>query len=70
MAQPQPVAVVSMDGVPLNENDPAVNRIRWADVTWTCRRAEGWNSCLRGPAEGVQAQLITRIVDTGRGGRE
>ncbi len=65
--QPEPVAVVSMDGVPLNEYDPAVNRIRWAthlDVP-PGGRVE---FALKGPAEGVQAQLITRFVDTGAAG--
>jgi FtsP/CotA-like multicopper oxidase with cupredoxin domain len=65
--QPEPVAVVSMDGVPLNKYDPAVNHVRWAthlDVP-PGGRVE---FALKGPAEGVQAQLITRFVDTGAAG--
>lgn len=65
--KPQPVALVSMDGVPLNEDNPAVNRVRWSthlDVP-PGGRVE---FALQGPAEGVPAQLITRFVDTGSAG--
>ena len=65
--QASPLAEVSVDGVPVNENDPAVNRVRWAthlDVP-PGGRVE---FALQGPAKGVQAQLITRFVDTGTAG--
>lgn len=63
----QPIAVVSMDGVPLNEYDPAANHILWTShlAVPPGGRIE---FVVKGPAEGVQALLVTRTVDTGPDG--
>ena len=63
----QPLPVVALDGVPVNENDLAVNHILWRSnlVVPPGGRVE---FVLKGPPEGVHAELITRTVDTGPDG--
>ncbi len=63
----QPLAQVSLDGVPLNENDLAVNHILWTShlAVPPGGRIE---FVLKGPGEGVNAAFITRTVDTGPDG--
>ena len=63
----QPLAVVALDGIPVNESDPAVNHILWKSnlVVPPGARVE---FVLKGPPEGVPAELITRTVDTGPDG--
>jgi FtsP/CotA-like multicopper oxidase with cupredoxin domain len=64
---PQPVGVVSLDGVPINENGLARNRILWVEHVFLppSGRVE-W--IFKGVPQGVRARLITRSVDTGPAG--
>ena len=64
---PQPMGVVSMDGVPINEGAPTENRIVWQShaLLPPGGRIE---FIYKGPAEGARASLVTRTVDTGPAG--
>jgi FtsP/CotA-like multicopper oxidase with cupredoxin domain len=65
--QPQSLGVVSLDGVPINENGMAQDRILWADHVFLppSGRVE-W--IFKGLPKGASARLITRSVDTGPAG--
>ena len=63
----QPLAEVSLDGVPLNEKDLAVNQILWTSHL-SVPPGGRIEFVLRGPGEGVNAEFITRTVDTGPDG--
>ena len=65
--QPLSLGVVALDGVPMNENGMARDRILWADHVFLppAGRAE-W--IFKGLPEGANARLITRSVDTGPAG--
>ncbi len=64
---PQPLGVVALDGVPLNENGV------WGERTLPVSHvvlppAGRVEFVIAGPAEGVHASLVTRAVDTGPAG--
>ena len=65
--QPQPVGVVSLDGVPINENGMARNRILWTSRVMLppAGRVE---FIFKGLAEGQTGSFVTRSVDTGPAG--
>jgi FtsP/CotA-like multicopper oxidase with cupredoxin domain len=64
---PQAMGVVSMDGVPIDEDGMAENRIVWQShvLLPPGGRIE---FIYNGPAEGARASLVTRSVDTGPAG--
>jgi FtsP/CotA-like multicopper oxidase with cupredoxin domain len=64
---PQPLGIVALDGVPLNENGNPANAIEWRDHIGVPPggRVE---FIITGPPAGVPALLVTRTVDTGQGG--
>lgn len=63
----QPLGVVALDGVPINENGMAGGRVIWEKHVGIPPggRVE---FILKGPPEGVQGKLITLSVNTGSGG--
>ncbi len=63
----QPLGIVALDGVPLNENGNPANAIEWRDHIGLPPggRVE---FIAPGPPAGVPALLVTRTVDTGQGG--
>ena len=63
----QPLGIVAIDGVPLNENGNPANAIEWRDHIGLPPggRVE---FIVAGPPAGVPALLVTRTVDTGQGG--
>jgi FtsP/CotA-like multicopper oxidase with cupredoxin domain len=65
--QPQPIGVVSLDGVPMNENGLARDRVLWTDHLFLppAGRVE---FIFKGVPKGDEARLITRSVDTGPAG--
>jgi FtsP/CotA-like multicopper oxidase with cupredoxin domain len=64
---PQPMGVVGLDGVPINEDGMAANRIIWQShvLMPPGGRIE---FVFKGVAAGARATLITRSVDTGPAG--
>jgi FtsP/CotA-like multicopper oxidase with cupredoxin domain len=65
--QPQSLGVVSVDGVPINENGMARDRILWVSHVFLPPGARV--ECIfAGVAAGADARLITRSVDTGPAG--
>jgi FtsP/CotA-like multicopper oxidase with cupredoxin domain len=64
---PQPMGVVSLDGVPINEDGMAGNRILWNSHV-LLPPAGRIEFIFKGPAEGSHASLVTRSVDTGPAG--
>jgi FtsP/CotA-like multicopper oxidase with cupredoxin domain len=64
---PQPMGVVALDGVPINEDGMAGNRILW-ETHVLLPPAGRIEFIFKGPAEGSRATLITRPVDTGPAG--
>jgi FtsP/CotA-like multicopper oxidase with cupredoxin domain len=65
--KPQSIGVVSLDGVPINENGLTPDRIFWTDHVFLppAARAE---FIVKGMRAGTRAQFITRSVDTGPAG--
>ena len=65
--QPLSIGVVSLDGVPINENGMARNRTLWVDHVFLppAGRVE---FIFKGIPKEAQAQFITRSVDTGPAG--
>ncbi|MBB6143550.1 FtsP/CotA-like multicopper oxidase with cupredoxin domain [Silvibacterium bohemicum] len=65
--KPQSMAVVALDGEPLDENGMTPDRILWADHVFLppAGRVE---FLFKGLPQGAQARLITRSVDTGPAG--
>ncbi|HMG86675.1 MAG TPA: multicopper oxidase domain-containing protein [Terracidiphilus sp.] len=63
----QPLGLVAMDGVPMSHDDPQGELVNWQKhlVVPPGARVE---FILDGPAEGEDALLVTRTVDTGPGG--
>jgi len=61
---PQPFGVVSLDGVPIDENGMAAGRILWEDHV-LLPPAGRMEFIFKGIPEGAHASLITRSVDTG-----
>jgi FtsP/CotA-like multicopper oxidase with cupredoxin domain len=64
---PQSLGVVAMDGVPMTHDDPQGEVVNWQKhlVIPPGARVE---FVVDGPAEGEDALLVTRTVDTGPGG--
>jgi FtsP/CotA-like multicopper oxidase with cupredoxin domain len=64
---PQRLGVVAMDGVPISHDDPQGETVNWQKhlVIPPGSRVE---FVVDGPAEGEDALLVTRTVDTGPGG--
>jgi FtsP/CotA-like multicopper oxidase with cupredoxin domain len=63
----QPLEIIAMDGVPLNENRLPATGVVWEDHAGLPPggRAE---FIVKGPAEGAVASILTRSVNTGPGG--
>ena len=64
---PQPMGVVSLDGIPINEDGMTQNRIIWQNHV-LLPPAGRIEFVFKGPPEGQRARLITRSVDTGPAG--
>jgi len=64
---PQPMGLVSLDGVPINEDGMAGNRIIWQSHV-LLPPAGRIEFIYKGPPEGARANLVTRTVDTGPAG--
>jgi FtsP/CotA-like multicopper oxidase with cupredoxin domain len=64
---PQPLGLVAMDGVPMNQNDSLKDSV---DTQTHIGLPPGARAefIVTGPAVGVNALLVTRTVDTGPGG--
>jgi FtsP/CotA-like multicopper oxidase with cupredoxin domain len=60
----QPLEIVAMDGVPLNENGLAGTGVVWEDHIGLPPGGRG-EFILKGPAEGAKAVFLTRSVNTG-----
>jgi FtsP/CotA-like multicopper oxidase with cupredoxin domain len=65
--KPQMLGVVSLDGVPINSNGAAQNKIIWQSHI-LMPPAGRVGIIVKGPAAGAQASLITRTIDTGPAG--
>jgi len=65
--KPQMMGVVSLDGIPINENGTSGNRIIWEShvLLPPAGRVE---MIVKGPPEGARASFVTRTVDTGPAG--
>jgi FtsP/CotA-like multicopper oxidase with cupredoxin domain len=64
---PQSLGVVSLDGVPINENGMMRDRVLWTDHVFLPPAARV-EFIFKGLSTGVAARLITRSVDTGPAG--
>lgn len=64
---PQMMGVVSLDGVPINENGMEGNRILWESHV-LLPPAGRVGIIVKGPAEGEEQTFVTRTVDTGPAG--
>ncbi len=64
---PQPMGVVSLDGVPINQDGGAPNRIIWESHI-PMPPGGRVEFVYKGLAEGSQASLVTRSIDTGPAG--
>lgn len=65
--KPQMMGVVSLDGIPINENGMAGNRVLWESHV-LLPPAGRVGVIVKGPPEGVRASFVTRTVDTGPAG--
>jgi FtsP/CotA-like multicopper oxidase with cupredoxin domain len=65
--KPQMLGVVSLDGIPINDNGAAQNKIIWQSHI-LLPPAGRVAIIVKGPAAGAQASLITRTIDTGPAG--
>jgi len=63
----QPLGVVALDGVPINENGVAANRVIWQNHL-ALPPGGRIEFIAKGPPLGAQANLITRSVNTGWAG--
>jgi FtsP/CotA-like multicopper oxidase with cupredoxin domain len=65
--KPQMMGVVSLDGVPINEDDASGNRVIWqSHVLFPPAGRVGM--IVSAPPAGAQASFVTRTVDTGPAG--
>jgi FtsP/CotA-like multicopper oxidase with cupredoxin domain len=64
---PQPLGLVALDGVPLNENGKPGDSVSWQTHLGVPPGARV-EFIMKGPAVGVAAFFVTRSVDTGPGG--
>ena len=65
--KPQPLGLVALDGVPLNQNGSLGNSVSWQTHLGVPPGARV-EFIVQGPSLGVPALLVTRTVDTGPGG--
>ena len=65
--KPEMIGVVSLDGVPIDENGMARNRIIWESHV-LLPPAGRVGVIVKGPPEGVSGSFVTRAVDTGPAG--
>ncbi len=65
--KPQMLGVVSLDGIPINDNGSVQNKIIWQSHI-LMPPAGRVAIIVKGPAAGAQASLITRTIDTGPAG--
>jgi len=65
--KPQPLGLVTMDGVPLNENGMAADFVDWQTHLGVPPGARV-EFIVKGPELGVGGLFVTRTVDTGPGG--
>ncbi len=63
----QPLGLVGLDGVPLNQNGTSGNLIAWQNHL-AIPPGSRMEFIVKGPPAGVQGLLVTRSVDTGPGG--
>ena len=64
---PQPLGLVALDGVPLNENGTSGDLVSWQTHLGVPPGARV-EFIVKGPAKGTTGLLVTRTVDTGPGG--
>jgi len=64
---PQPLGLVALDGVPLNQNGLAADFVDWQTHLGVPPGARV-EFIVKGPPPGVSGLLVTRTVDTGAGG--
>ena len=64
---PQPLGLVAIDGVPINQNGKSTSAVEWHDHIGLPPGARV-EFIVNGPPEGVPALFVTRTVDTGQGG--
>jgi len=64
---PQPLGLVALDGVPLNQNGLAADFVDWQTHLGVPPGAR-MEFIVKGPPPGVSGLLVTRTVDTGAGG--
>ena len=64
---PQPLGLVALDGVPLNQNGTSGDFISWQTHLGVPPGARV-EFIVKGPPSGVKGLLVTRTVDTGPGG--
>ena len=64
---PQPLGLVALDGVPLNQNGLAADFVDWQTHLGIPPGAR-LEFIVKGPPPGVSGLLVTRTVDTGPGG--
>jgi FtsP/CotA-like multicopper oxidase with cupredoxin domain len=65
--KPQPLGLVALDGVPLNENGTSGDFVDWQTHLGVPPGARV-EFIVKGPPQGVTGLLVTRTVDTGPGG--
>jgi FtsP/CotA-like multicopper oxidase with cupredoxin domain len=65
--KPQPLGLVALDGVPLNENGTSGDFVSWQTHLGVPPGARV-EFIVKGPPAGVTGLLVTRSVDTGPGG--
>jgi FtsP/CotA-like multicopper oxidase with cupredoxin domain len=65
--EPQPLGLVALDGIPMNENGAARDYVNWQTHIGLPPGARA-EFILAGPPAGVQGLLVTRSLDTGPGG--
>ena len=64
---PQPLGLVALDGVPLNQNGKSADSVSWQTHLGVPPGARV-EFIVKGPPPGVDGLLVTRSVDTGPGG--
>ena len=65
--KPQPLGLIALDGVPLNQNGKSADLVSWQTHLGVPPGAR-MEFIVQGPPVGVQGLLVTRSVDTGPGG--
>jgi FtsP/CotA-like multicopper oxidase with cupredoxin domain len=65
--KPQPLGLVALDGVPLNENGTSGDFVSWQTHLGVPPGARV-EFIAKGPPQGITGLLVTRSVDTGPGG--